>query len=212
MTLLLGTPTERLHRHLGPNCAQEVTTGCTLVNLTKPGRARIDCRLRDGDHGWRCHLDPKLLPTPANASRFAEGVVLVRHTHALLTAHILAYEPTTAATKLDADLKPQLVGSLLRLHALTGIAGLTITDAVLYVAYRSDRTREDPILSKLPIDDALPPAARRELQRRREWLREQPLALPGLDPDKILFKRIQLVENPDDPDEAIADILLQPRA
>ena len=212
MTLLVGTPEERLNLHIDPHCCQQVTGICQVTESAKDGRATIHCRLRAEDRGCKWEIGHPVGFAGLKIRASADGVIVVRHADAVTTAHIIECKRTAHAYKLDTDIKPQFIGSLLRLLALTGLAPLDIDDAVFYIAFRNDTTPEDTVYSKLPIGDEVPAKQREQYRQLLEWRGEQPLTLTGIASNTFTLRRIPLTANPADPGEGIADVLLEPRA
>lgn len=211
MTLLSGSPEERLALHIDRTCHDEITATFDVIETDKKGRARVACHLRATDRGWQWKIGHPKEFAGLKLHKSADGVVVVRHGDAHTTVHIMECKKTIHPRKLDEKVKPQLLGSLLRTLALTTIAGIDIDDAVFYIAFHNDQTLEDPVNSKLPIDAQLPQAQRDVIRQIREWNEELPFTLTGVAADKFAVRRVKLDENPDDPDESIGSVTLEPR-
>lgn len=192
MTLLSGSVEERLAWHIDPNCHEEFARSRVVIEAAAQGRARIECHLRDGDRGWLWKIGrPKEFAGLPN-QRAADWVFVVAHTRTRWTAHIIECKKTVKLKNLIQDVKPQWLGALRRLLALTALAGLVIDDVVFYVAFQNDKTLEDPIFLKLPLNGTSRSEHPEFIRQAREWRGELPFDLPGVDPDHFTVRRIPL--------------------
>jgi hypothetical protein len=211
VTLLSGTSAERLALHVDPNCHEELVGDCEVKEDAKKGRARLLCRLRDTDRGrlWKIGRPKEFAGLPNQ--RAADWTFTIRHDDTHTTAHIMECKKTVKLKNLVDDVKPQWLGALRRVLALTAIAGIDVDDVVFYVVYQNDTILEDPVASKLPIGDGLTRQYRELIKQANEWRGVSPFEVPGVDPSHFVVRRVRLDTNPDDPDESVGSVTLDPR-
>jgi hypothetical protein len=208
MSLLTGTSAERLRRHIKVDCHKTLTSStCEVVETNETGKARVLCSLRDGDTATQWHIGHTMKFAALTSSRSADGTIVVRHAGGTTTAHIIECTATVGMTDLRDKLKPQFLGSLVRLLSICAVADIRLDDVVFYAAFRKSRFQENPTAVKLPITDG-PTTLPEPLVLQREWLGHQPLQIAGLDPARVEFRQIHLVD-----DEAgTGAVILHPRA
>lgn len=208
MSLLTGSPAERLRQHIKVDCHRALKTStCEVNETTESGKAHVVCTIHDGDSAVQWHIGHTAKFSALASARSADGVILVSHHTGKNTAHIIECTATIGEGDLRDKLKPQFLGSLVRLLSLCAIADIHVDDVVFYAAFRRSRFAENPAAVKLPITDT-PTRPPDSLVLYREWLGHQPLQIAGLDPGHIEFRQIQLAD--DEP--GTGAVTLHPRA
>lgn len=195
MSLLIGTTLERIKLHLDENCHSDLKSSiCEVIETSETGKARVVCTVREGDTAIQWHIGHKKTFAALASRRSADGTILVTHSNGTVTAHIIECTATVGMSELQDKLKPQFLGSLVRLISLCAIADLRLDDVVFYAAFRKSRFLEDPVMTRLPITDT-PAAPSKELILKLEWLGRRPLYIPGVETTRVEFRQIRLADD-----------------
>lgn len=162
-------PLRLAERILDPTMYERVDEVFLVEETAEDGEARLSCRIPSGALALRFRTSRQEFPSRfrfLRSSRSCDGAVLLLRPDGRWEAHVVECKRTMAWDKWD-KAKEQLGWSLVRLHTLAHVLGISIAASRCHSVFREDRLDRSPATA----DPAL---ARHPLGRPRlDWLDDQ---------------------------------------